>query len=110
MFVFVFIIAITFLIEEPTIERWIRHYIVKNNELIKIEGILRKNEVSIPYQSVSNLKLKKGLVGKIFNFGDVNVSGFGEAEINIKGMTDPEEIFNIIQNKVSLMRGALIEE
>jgi membrane protein YdbS with pleckstrin-like domain len=110
IFVFVFIIAITFLIEEPTFERWVRYYIVKNNEIIKMEGILTKKRISIPYQSVADIKLDKGIVGRIFNFGDVLVVGLGNLVIEMKGMANPEVVFNVIQNKVSLMRGAVIGE
>ena len=110
MVAFGFLIAITFLVEEPTIERWVRHYVVKNNEVIKIEGILTKKKISVPYQSVADLKLNKGIVGRIFNFGDVHVVGLGNLVINMKGVARPEEVFNVIQNKVGLMRGAVISD
>jgi uncharacterized membrane protein YdbT with pleckstrin-like domain len=93
-----------YFIEEPVIERIIRHYVVTNNEVIKIEGIIRKKRIAIPYQSVADVRVTKSFVGRVFNFGNVEISGFKDS-ITMKGMRDPEEIYRIIQNKISRFRG-----
>ncbi|MFH0711210.1 MAG: PH domain-containing protein [Candidatus Aenigmatarchaeota archaeon] len=111
MVAFGFLVAITFLIEEPTIERMIRHYIVTNNEVIKVEGILRKKRISVPYQSVADVRVEKGIVGRIFNFGTVHVAGVGRgADITMKGMRDPDTVYRVIKNKIGLTRGAILKE
>jgi uncharacterized membrane protein YdbT with pleckstrin-like domain len=111
MVAFGFLIAITFLIEEPTIERMIRHYIVTNNEVIKVEGILRKRRVGIPYQSVADVRVEKGIVGRIFNFGTVHVAGVGRGgDITMKGMRDPDTVYRMIKNKIGLTRGAILKD
>lgn len=107
--VFSFLILITFLIEEPVIERTLRRYIITNNEIMKIEGILTKKTTIIPYQSVADIRVTKGVIGRIFNYGDVHVRGVKEGgDIRMKGMKNPEEVQRIIQDKVNLVRGAII--
>lgn len=111
MIVFGFLLAGTFLIEEPTIERILRHYIVTNNEIIKVEGLIRKKRISIPYQSVADVTVKQGVVGRIFNFGTIHVSGVGRGnDIDMKGMRDPDVVYRMIKNKIGLTRGAILKE
>lgn len=105
---FAFILTMTFLIEEPTIEQWVRKYVITNNEVMKVEGIFRKHKFAIPYQSIADVKMKKGIVGRIFNFGNIEVMGFKEP-INMKGIRNPEEVLRIIENKVNLMRNKMIQ-
>jgi uncharacterized membrane protein YdbT with pleckstrin-like domain len=109
LIVFGLIILITFMFEEPTIERWIRRYVVSNNEVMKIEGIFRKKKFAIPYQSIADVKLSKGVVGRIFNFGDIEIMGFKEG-ISMKGIRNPDEVLRMIENKVNLMRSKVIKK
>jgi membrane protein YdbS with pleckstrin-like domain len=101
---FAFFIVIAYLIEEPAIERLIRQYLVTDDEVVKIEGIIRKKRIAIPYQSVADVRVIKGVIGRIFNFGNIEVSGFKDA-ITMKGLRNPEEIYRIIQNKIARFRG-----
>jgi membrane protein YdbS with pleckstrin-like domain len=89
---------------EADFERMMRSYVITNTDVVRVEGILRKRRTIIPYQSVSNVTVYKGILGRILNFGDVNVIGF-DAEINIKGVRDPDTFYRIINNKIARMRG-----
>ena len=108
LIVFGLIILITFMFEEPTIERWIRSYVVSNNEVMKIEGIIKKKKFAIPYQSIADVKMTKGVVGRIFNFGNIEIMGFKEG-ISMKGIRNPDEVLRMIENKVNLMRNKMIQ-
>lgn len=99
---------IAFLIEEPAVEGLLRKYVVTNNEVMKIEGILRKKKIVIPYQSVADVRIKKGVVGRIFNYGSVEVAGMKES-IFMKAVDNPEEIQRIIQNKLNIFRSTVIK-
>jgi len=92
-----------FLIEEPAIVGWLRHYIITNTEVIKVEGILTKKKIIIPYQSISDVEFYKGVLGRILNFGDITVTGF-QNKIFMKGIRDPEVLYRIMNNKISLIR------
>ena len=117
MVIFVFILIGTYMIEEPAVERIVRQYVVTNHEATKIEGLLRKSRISIPYQSVADIKVEQGIVGRLLNFGNVIVTGVvrsekssGAESIVMKGLRNPNEVYRVIQNKINLMRGAIIKE
>lgn len=96
--------VIAFLFKEPVIDRWFRYYLITNGEVILTEGILRKKRIIIPYQSISNVDVYKGIPGRIFNFGDVTVVGF-KNRVFMKGIREPEVFYRIINNKISMMQG-----
>jgi membrane protein YdbS with pleckstrin-like domain len=104
-----FVVGITFLMEEPSIEQIMRKYVVTNNEVIKVEGLLRKKRISIPHGNIADIRVKKGIFGRIFNFGDLEITGMRE-NISMKGLRNPDEIYRIIEHKVSLMREGFIHE
>lgn len=79
-----------------------RKYQITNNEVTKIEGIITKKEISIPHINIVDIKVVKGVIGRIFDFGDITVRGVKD-EINMKGMRDPEVIYRIIKNKITLI-------
>jgi len=99
-----FVLAIASFAGEADFERGMRHYLITNSEVVKVEGILRKNRIIIPYQSVSNVTVHKGVLGRLLDFGDVNVIGF-DAQIEMKGVHEPDTFYRIINNKISRMRG-----
>jgi len=103
MLVLIFLMVITFLVEEPVIKRIIGHFLVTDNEVIHVEGIVRKKRTAIPYQSVSDVSVKKGILGRIFNFGDVIITGF-KNDIHMIGIREPEIVYKMIEDKVSLSR------
>jgi uncharacterized membrane protein YdbT with pleckstrin-like domain len=91
------------LFEEPEVERLLRYYTITNTEVTKIEGILRKKKYAIPYQSVADVTLNKSIIGRIFNFGTIDVIGFKEG-IKMKGMKNPDEIYNMIKQRIGSSR------
>lgn len=104
MVVLLFLGLVGFLIEEPAIERLLRQYHITGNEIIKVEGFFRKKRISIPFQSIADIRVNKGVMGRIFDFGNVEVTGFKDG-INIKGIRNPEEVYRVIQNKITVLRG-----
>jgi len=100
----VFVAAFVCFAGEADFERMTRQYVITNTEVVKVEGVLRKRRVIIPYQSVSNVEVYRSVLGRLAGFGDVNVIGF-DAEINMKGMREPDTFYRIINNKIARMRG-----
>lgn len=96
--------AAAFLFLEADIERLMRQYMITNTDVVKTEGILRKHRVIIPYQSVSNVSVYKGVLGRLLGFGDVDVIGF-DANIRMRGIRDPDTFYRIVNNKIARMRG-----
>ena len=109
MFVFAFIIVAAVLFEEPSIEGFVRRYIVTNHEIVKIEGIFSKKKISIPYQSVANVKISKSFLGRLMDYGTLHITCVGKEgnDIIMKGIASPDVVYSIIQNKISLMRKSI---
>lgn len=112
VFVFAFIVLIIFLVEEPSIERLIRQYVVTNHEVVKIEGLLTKKKTTIPYQSVANIKIHKSILGRLLNYGTLHVTCVGREgnDIVMKGIRNPDEVYSILQNKIGLMRKTIVHK
>lgn len=94
---------ILILLFEPEAERVLRNYLITNSEIAKIEGIIVKKRMAMPYQGVADVRVVKGVLGRIFNFGTIVVKGI-KGDIIIKGMKEPEVIYRIIENKIALMK------
>jgi uncharacterized membrane protein YdbT with pleckstrin-like domain len=98
--IFSFLALISYLIEEPFFERIVRQYYITDNEVIKIEGVIGKKRVAIPYPNIADIKVNQGVVARIFNYGDVIISGFKE-NIVMKGIRKPYLVYEQIKEKVS---------
>jgi membrane protein YdbS with pleckstrin-like domain len=84
-----------------------RHYVISNNEIVKVEGMLSIRRHAIPYQSVSEVRVTRGPVGRLLNYGTVEILGFGDSGLSMTHMINPEEIQRLIQHKVNLLRNAM---
>jgi len=99
-FVFGLLILISYLIEEPFFERIVRQYYITDSEIIKIEGIITKKRIAIPYPNIADIKVHQGVIARIFNYGDIIISGFKES-IVMKGIKRPYSVYAQIKEKVS---------
>jgi membrane protein YdbS with pleckstrin-like domain len=106
-----FIGVALYLFLEFLFEGLMRRYVVSNNEIIKIEGLLVVRRYTIPYQSIAEVRVTRGPFGRIFNYGTVDVVAFGDSGgVGMTHMTNPEEIQRLIQHKVNLMRTTMTEK
>lgn len=68
-------------------------YILNNQLLIKREGIINIIEKIYDLKTIRSISIKQGLIGKLFNFGDLTIktsaSGGYQEEIYIMGITNP---------------------
>jgi uncharacterized membrane protein YdbT with pleckstrin-like domain len=112
MVLLAFTCFVVFLFEEPSIEGMRRKYFITNHEVMKIEGLINKSKTTIPYQSVANVKISKNILGRLLNYGTLHIACVGKEgnDIVMKGLKDPDEIYNIIKNKISLMRETIIRK
>ncbi len=100
------ILLVAWFLEEPEIERMMRQYHVTNGEVMMMEGILSKKRRVITYSNVSNIDVIKSVVGRILNYGDIHIVGPDPSiKINMKGIRHPDELYRIINNKVSKIVG-----
>jgi len=96
--------------EEPFWHIYFTKYVITNNEIRKISGILNKKETIIPYQSVADVSVIKSFLDRILGIGTVHVRGFKEGgDVVLDGVRRPEEVQRIIQNKINLLRETTIK-
>jgi membrane protein YdbS with pleckstrin-like domain len=88
---------------EPESERAIRQYIVKDDEIVKIDGLITKKRISIPYRSIADTRVVKNIIGRMFKIGDIEINGYKD-KIKMKGMKRPDEICKIIEEKIKMLR------
>ncbi|MGC8811986.1 MAG: PH domain-containing protein [Candidatus Aenigmatarchaeota archaeon] len=100
---YLFLLVILALVLEPEAERVLREYFITNAEVIKIEGILTKKRISIPYQSVADVRVIKGIVGRIFNYGNIIIKGVKD-DIIMKGIKNPESVHELINKRIESMK------
>jgi len=94
---------ISFLVFQPEIERVYREYEILEDGVMMIEGIFTKKKIFLPYQGVADIMLRKGIIGRMLNFGDIIVQGF-KKKIVIKGVKKPEIVYEKIRKKVEEKR------
>ena len=90
------LLFVAYLFDEPEIKRYFTVYLIKENEVEKRWGIIRKKSISIPYPSITDLKFEKGFWGRIFNYGNIIVSSQTD-KIVMKGIKNPEKVLEKIK-------------
>ncbi len=89
-----------FMLEEPVIQRIYTRYILTNQEVQEIKGIIRKTKTVIPFSSISDVKMNKGIIGRLLNFGNIEVHSIRGEKIVLKGIHNPEKVFNLITSNI----------
>ena len=93
------------MIEQPEWERYRTRFMITMNEVIKEHGILSKEKVILPYATVADIKVERGVIGRILNYGTLSVSSFkAGSDMIMKGIRYPERMHVLIQNRVNLIR------
>ena len=95
--------TISLLVFYPEMERIYREYEIQEDGVLMIEGIFVKKKTFLPYQGVTDIVVRKGVIGRLLNFGDVIVHGF-KKEIKIKGIKQPEAVCEQIRKRVEEKR------
>jgi len=100
--IFFIMLILLFFLEPESIISYYTYFMDPDN-ITEIRGILTKNQISIPYRSISGEKLRKSLVGRIFNYGSIIIASANN-EINIRGIKNPEQLYRMIEEKLTKYR------
>ena len=97
MYIFIMLILIFFF--EPECVLLYRTYRIGEDDISEVKGVIAKKRVSIPSTSISHTVMRKGIIGRLFNFGDVAItSRSGEKDkITLKGIKHPEKAVELIE-------------
>lgn len=88
-------------------------YEIQDDEVIVRVGIITKSVKHVPYRTVTNISIKRGLLDRyLFNMGTLNIqtagmSGNTGAEESLVGLADFQKIYDIVVDKLRLFRGAM---
>lgn len=62
---------------------------ITNKRVIAKFGLIRRNTVEMNVSKVESIQVDQGILGRIFNFGSVLVSGAGDPKAPIPGISNP---------------------
>ncbi len=62
---------------------WNRQYIITSLRVIQISGVINKNLTDSSLEKVNDVKLSQSIIGRIFNFGDVEILTASELGVNL---------------------------
>lgn len=62
---------------------------VTNKRVIFKTGILSRTTSEMTLKSIETVEINQGIFGRLFNFGDIKVTGRGLSDVLFKGLADP---------------------
>ena len=77
-------------------------YYIKDENVEGVEGIIAKKKTIIPWNLVSNVSMNKGVIGSMFDYGDIIVNTIGgrSERLVLRGIKDPEKVLRQIEGKI----------
>jgi membrane protein YdbS with pleckstrin-like domain len=88
-------------------------YEIQDDEVIVRVGILTKSVKHVPYRTVTNVTINRGILDRyMFNLGTLKIqtagmSGSTGAEESLVGLANVQEIYDIVVQKLRLFRGGM---
>ena len=88
-------------------------YEIHDDEIIVHVGIITKSVKHVPFRTVTNIKINRGLLDRfVFNLGTLNIqtagmSGSTGAEESLVGLADVQEIYEAVAVKLRKFRGGM---
>ncbi len=88
-------------------------YEIQDDEVIVRAGIWTKSVKHVPYRTVTNIKINRGILDRfVFNIGTLNIqtagmSGSTGAEESLVGLADVQEIYEAVAAKLRKFRGGM---
>ena len=88
-------------------------YEIQDDEVIVRVGIWTKSVKHVPYRTVTNIKINRGILDRFFfNIGTLNIqtagmSGSTGAEESLVGMADVQGVYETVATKLRKFRGGM---
>ncbi len=73
----------------PLIARWSTELAITDKRLIAKYGLLSTHSIEIRFDKIETVRVTQGLIGKIFNYGDIVVTGTGSTFDPIRSIANP---------------------
>jgi uncharacterized membrane protein YdbT with pleckstrin-like domain len=87
-------------------------YEIQDDEIIVRVGIVTKSVKHVPYRTVTNITIKRGILDRAFNIGTLAIqtagmSGTSGAEQSLVGLVDVQSVYDDVVVKLRQFRGAM---
>ncbi len=77
---------------------WSTEIVVTNHRLVLKRGWLSRSTVELQLKSIEQVNFHQGLLGRIFDFGQIVVHGTGVDDMIIPNIARPTELVKAIEN------------
>ena len=74
------------------IERWTTEQALTNKRVFKKVGLIRRDTDELIYSKIETVSVKQSILGRIFNFGEVEFTGTGGVYIKFVYVKDPTKV------------------
>ena len=71
---------------------------VTNKRIIRKHGIISRKTDEMRLKAIESVFINQGILGRIFDFGTVTVTGRGQGDVQLKWMADPLRVKKEIEN------------
>jgi uncharacterized membrane protein YdbT with pleckstrin-like domain len=68
---------------------WTTELAVTNKKVIAKHGFIRRDTIELLLPKVESVSIQQGVIGRIFNFGTIVISGSGVSQAPISGISNP---------------------
>lgn len=62
---------------------------ITNKRVIAKFGLISRSTIEINIQKIESIQVRQGIIGRIFNFGSIVVSGAGNPQAPVPGISSP---------------------
>jgi uncharacterized membrane protein YdbT with pleckstrin-like domain len=86
------------------LQRESTRYVITNQRVAVRAGIIARNFRALSYLHVTSVTVTQGIIGRIFNFGDIYIKTAGSAlrwDIKYFAVQDPVSVKKLIENHVA---------
>ena len=88
----------------PFLVRKSTELVVTNKRLIVKRGLVSTHSIEIRFEKIETVRVNQGLIGKVFKYGDILVTGTGSTFDPIPAISHPVEFRTALNQEMELSR------
>jgi uncharacterized membrane protein YdbT with pleckstrin-like domain len=81
---------------------WAQQIAVTNQRLIHRRGLVRRSTEELQLRAVEEIRLEQSILGRIFGFGRVIVSGTGLEDVRLPALAEPVKLRRMLQEAITM--------
>lgn len=87
-------------------------YEIQDDEVIMRVGVWTRSVKHVPYRTVTNITVRRGILDRLFGLGTLNIqtagmSGTTGAEENLEGLDNVQEVYDLVATELRRFRGSM---